>query len=176
MYDFVNISKAANILSNIISYVFLSLTPIDTPRTLMSNVHCDNFGRKSRTEIEVKWSLARIFQRGLSGSVVIFSLYISPLKECFLNIWFIRTEIYVLLWNRSLVNTAEYEYDPKLFLFFIFLFPHCSLYQYIFLHPLGNNKMKQQGQRRKLWDNTALKDGKGNLWTEEEIEKHYFLN
>lgn len=36
--------------------------------------------------------------------------------------------------------------------------------------------MEQQEHRRKLWDNTALKDDKGNLLTKEEIEKHYFLN
>lgn len=58
----------------------------------------------------------------------------------------------------------------------MFFFPHCSLYQYIFVHPLGKNKMEQQEHRRKLWDNTALKDDKGNLLTEEEIEKHYILN
>lgn len=132
-------------------------------------------GRRSRTKIEVKSFVARISQRGLSGSVVIFSMYISPLKECSLNIWFIRTKIYVWFWNRSLVNTIEYEHDPKFFLFF-FLFPHFSLHQYIFLRPLGSNKMEQQEHRRKLWDNTALKDGKGNLLAEEEIEKHYFLN
>lgn len=73
--------------------------------------------RRSRIKIEAKSSVAIIFQRGLSGSVVIFSMYISRLKECFLNIWFIRTKIYVLFWNRSLVNIKEYEY--ALYSFFI---------------------------------------------------------
>lgn len=161
----------------ILYLMFFALWPLlilPEPSWAMSTMI--TLGRSSRTEIKVKSSMARLFQRGLSGSLVIFSMYISPLKECFLNIWFIRTEIYVLFWNRSLVNTIEYEYDPKFFLVFFFSFLHCSLYQYIFLHPLGNNKMEQQEHRRKLWDNTALKDDKGNLLTEEEIEKHYFLN
>lgn len=91
-------------------------------------------GRRSRTKIEVKSFVARISQRGLSGSVVIFSMYISPLKECSLNIWFIRTKIYVWFWNRSLVNTIEYEHDPKFFLFFFFyfhIFHYINIYSYV---------------------------------------------
>lgn len=32
--------------------------------------------------------------------------------------------------------------------------------------------MEQQEHRRKLWDNTALKDDKDYLLTEDKIEKH----
>lgn len=33
--------------------------------------------------------------------------------------------------------------------------------------------MEQQEHRKKIWDNMALKEDKGNL-LREEIEKHYF--
>lgn len=119
----------------ILYLMFFALWPpliLPEPSWAMSTMI--TLGRSSRTEIKVKSSMATLFQRGLSGSLVIFSMYISPLKECFLNIWFIRTEIYVLFWNRSLVNTIEYEYDPKFFLLFFFYFHivhYINIYSYI---------------------------------------------
>lgn len=124
--------------------------------------------RRSRTKIEVKSSTARIFQGGLSGSVVIFSMYISPLKECFLNIWFIRTEIYVSFWNRSLVNTIEYEYDPKFFLYFFYF--HIVHYINIYSCILwGTTKWNNKSTEENYETIQLLKDDKGNLLTEKEI-------
>lgn len=153
MYDFVNNSKAANILYNIISYVFHLWPMLILPGPLWAM-----FTMITAGENKVKSSTARIFQRGLSGSVVIFfHVFFTTFLKCFLNIWFIRTEIYVLYWNRSLVNTIEYKTLNYSFL----LFPHCSLYQYIFLHPLGNNKTKQQEHRKKIMRQYSFKGWQG---------------
>lgn len=129
----------------ILYLMFFALWPpliLPEPSWAMSTMI--TLGRSSRTEIKVKSSMARLFQRGLSGSLVIFSMYISPLKECFLNIWFIRTEIYVLFWNRSLVNTIQYEYDPKFFLVFFFI----SALFIISIYILTSSGEQQNGTTR----------------------------
>jgi hypothetical protein len=125
-------------------------------------------GRRSRAKIEVKSSTARIFQEGLSGSVAIFSMYIYPLKECFLNIWFIRTKIYVLFSSRSLVNIIEYEYDPKFFFFFNFHIVHyINIYSCILWRTTKwNNKSTAENYETIQ----LLKEDKSNLLTEKEIK------